>query len=245
MASDRANAAAWIYTVLFGGLGLLLADRVWSGTFGTVSASASWVAGFAVLAVPIAVLAVRRRRPPAAREAGSTSIQTLTDEAFLRRLAQGFRRHGYGIGEPGPAGRAAGIGLVLTKAGRQFLVHCRAWKAAQVDEQPIRELMLALAGGRGAGGLVVTLGEFTEAARACAEESNVGLVSGAALIELVQRKAAPKSKPKGPVERKEPYFGTLLADVPQCPRCGGPLVPAASHEADAWVCSLPRCVAGR
>ena len=241
MRSDHSGMART--KIVCAAMAFLAVDCAYGQAVGTLPGGVPWLAGAALLVASLVLIALRWRRLSGAIEPGITWIRALSEDEFIRRLGQGFRRRGYRVASPGATARAAGVGLVLTKAGRTFLVHCLARHDSEVDEEPIRALAGALLEERSAGGLVVTCGEFTEAARVCAAESSVGLVSAAALVELMQRRPRSRVQARAPVDRKEPYFGTPLVEVPECPRCGGPLVRADGG--GKWVCSLRRCVSGR
>lgn len=237
------SAGTWITSAA---LLLLPLDGVCAQLIVGVQAAAPWVAGASIFALLLAVLAWRWRRLLSEPKSGLASIRAVSKGEFLRRLAHAFRSHGYTVERPGKAARRGGVGLVLSKAGRRFLVHCLAWNKARVDENSVLALSRALAEEHSAGGLLVTCGVFTPAARLRAADTRIGLIEGAALLELVSRgRAARSGRPEG-LERREPYFGTPLAEVPECPLCAGPLVQSERVGIDGgaaveWICSMRHC----
>jgi len=240
--ADRASSA-WIWAGLVVSL-LLPLDCAGAQLRVGLQDAALWVVGACIFALALTALVLRwrrRRRGPGSRLA---AIRAASEGEFLQQLAHAFRSSGYTVGTPSPAARRGGISLVLTKAGRTFLVHCLAWNQARVDENSVLALSRALDDEGSDGGLLVTCGVFTPAARLRAAHSRIGLVEGPALAELVDRSRAARSGRREDHERREPYFGTPLARVALCPACASPLVrveSTADGAAGEWICLMPAC----
>jgi len=234
---------AWIWPGL-ATLLLLPLDCAAAQLRGGLPSAALWVVGAGISALFLMALVSRRRRRRQRPSSRLATIRAVSEGEFLRRLAHAFRSHGYAVGRPGPAARRGGVRLVLTKAGRTFLVHCLAWNQARVDENSVLDLSRALHDEGSDGGLLVTCGVFTPAARLRAAHTRIGLIEGPALVELVDRTRATRSGRHAELERREPYFSTPLARIAQCPICASPLVRvegSGDGAAGEWICSMRGC----
>jgi restriction system protein len=101
--------------------------------------------------------------------------------AFLAALADGFRRQGYTVTPY--AGR--GADLEAGKSGRVALVACSRWKAARHGVEPFRELQAAAASRGAQDCIYVALGEVNDNARRFATSSNIDIVQGVRLAQLI------------------------------------------------------------
>jgi restriction system protein len=101
--------------------------------------------------------------------------------AFLAALAEGFRRQGYTVTPY--TGR--GADFEADKSGRIALIACRRWKAARHGVEPLRELQAAAADRGAQDCIYVALGEVNDNARHFAMASNIDIVQGARLAQLV------------------------------------------------------------
>lgn len=107
-------------------------------------------------------------------------IKRLSRQAFEDLIAEIYRGEGYLV-EQATRGRAGGgYDLVLLRE-TSVLVQCKHWLDDQVGVAPIRELAGAMQKVGATGGVFVTTGAFTKAARELATSMAIELVDGQAL----------------------------------------------------------------
>ena len=99
---------------------------------------------------------------------------------FSAVMADVFRGEGYAVDvrEQGPAS------LVLERTGYTTLVSCRRWKVKETGIAPLRELAEAATASGARDCIYVTVGTFTDSARAFARENRVRMLSGPELAQL-------------------------------------------------------------
>jgi restriction system protein len=146
-----------------------------------------YVAFFASL--PFLVVAVyagwRQLRTPSESKVGEAmaNLRAMSWEEFSALMAEAFRRDGYDVA----ASPGKGADLQLRKSGRLALASCRRWKVAQSGLGPIKELLDALEQQDANDALFVTASDLTPNARDYAVDHAVRVVTGAELLQLVQR----------------------------------------------------------
>lgn len=141
-----------------------------------------------------------------------SGLRALSWQAFERLVGEAYRRAGYRVVETGQGGADGGVDLVLRKDGAKVIVQCKQWRANSIGAPIVRE-MYGLMGHHGAARVkIVCTGRFTKDAIEFAEGKPIDLVSGEALLDLVEAVRAGR--------REVPAPG---GGVPACPDCGGPM----------------------
>lgn len=113
-----------------------------------------------------------------------TAIRSLDWQQFEVFIGEAFRRQGYGVVRQGGARPDGGVDLELHRGGAVWLVQCKHWKAWDVNVKVVRELYGVVAAENAAGGVVVTAGHFTQAARRFAERLPLRLIDGVELARM-------------------------------------------------------------
>jgi restriction system protein len=173
-----------------------------------------------------------RRLLGGAPRAAAALVKELRWPEFALLVGEAFRLQGYLVIETG------GTGLVLQKGQEKFLVECRHWRAAKVDDGPLREFQ-ALAARAAAGGFVVTSGEFTAAATELGRAGGIRLINGAKLALMLEKARQTVTVPL----RIEPH----LAASPACPGCSRMMIRTTARKGTQagkpfWVCpTFPDC----
>lgn len=146
------------------------------------------VIGIAVLVMfAFAIIGWRRRRHRGGGRAGAgRSASIAAGERKLEALAgEAFRRQGY---EPIESPRSAGLGggeLLMRRDRQTFLVGCAHWHRAKVGVDVLEALQRSMLAKGAAGGFMLTEGRFSRAAIAFAAPSNIRLIAGDALRDLL------------------------------------------------------------
>jgi hypothetical protein len=102
---------------------------------------------------------------------------------FEALLAQHYRSEGWSVEHTGAEASGhlydGGIDLKLRRGDEYIVVQCKRWNANQVPHNDVHELIGVMTGERATGAVVVTCGEFTEAAiRAARSLPGMQLVDG-------------------------------------------------------------------
>ena len=171
-------------------------------------------------------------------------IRRLSWQDFEEFVADIYRGEGYLVEKTGGARADGGYDLVLLRENFSVLVQCKHWLAHQVGVSRVRELAGAMKKVGATGGVFVTTGAFTPAARQFATGMPMELVDGKALVRRLARgEGEPAAQDQSPAE-----VPVAAGVVPTCPKCqksmklrttgkgGRPLA------APFWGCSdFPRC----
>lgn len=163
------------------------------------------------------------------------SIRGMDWQNFELLVAEGFRRLGYAVDNRGWYVPNSPVHISLQKNGERTLVECRQWQVAEIGLGPVRELYHALGVEHADGGLLVTSGRFSAEAQAYARDKPIGLIDGAALMELVE------------AVQKEVPTAASAAETPHCPVCERPMTRKKAGRDSTigqvyWGCSAyPRC----
>ena len=125
---------------------------------------------------------VRNRRDDALTRVGWDRLETM--------LADYYRGQGWSVDHVGTGASRTrfdgGIDLKLRKAGEYVLVQCKHWNAKQVTHNAVHELLGIKVNENATGAIVITSGEFTQAAREAAErQDHVQLIDGDALRAML------------------------------------------------------------
>lgn len=187
------------------------------------------------------------------------ALQHMSWQEFELLVGEAFRRRGYGIREHGGAGPDGGVDLVLTKAGKSYLVQCKQWKSTTVGVDIVRQHFGVMAAARADGGFVVTSGRFTDAAREFGQ-GRVALIDGAELYRMIQEtKAATTAVVPPPpaaaaisVPVTAPAASIEVVQAPSpssksCPKCNGAMTLRTARKGPSsgnqfWGCNgFPAC----
>jgi restriction system protein len=123
-------------------------------------------------------------------------IRKFSPEAFRDFIAEIYRGEGYLV-EQAARGRAAGTYDLVLLRETSVLVQCKYWLVDQVGVAQVRELGRAMKKVGATGGVVITTGTFTKAARELAIGLAIELVDGPALTrQLARVHNQPGGKPK-------------------------------------------------
>lgn len=109
----------------------------------------------------------------------TTNLRLLSAQEFEWYVGELFRREGWLVRETGNQNRADGnIDLELTRNGQKVLVQCKRWTSWQVGVDEVRKLggTLLRENLPGSAGVLVTLSDFTDQARAEAGRIGIALV---------------------------------------------------------------------
>jgi HJR/Mrr/RecB family endonuclease len=183
----------------------------------------------------------RNRRQREIEQARTISqMQALVPEHFEELVADMFRKKGYSSTVT-PHQGDHGIDIVLRAPnGEKEVVQCKRY-IGQVGEPVVRDFYGALLHENAVRGYIVTTGSFTYQAVTWARGKPIELIEGQQLSRMVQ--SAPASltaaQPTNP-SSQSPV-------VPQCPKCGAPMVLRTAHKGayagrTFYGCSnYPRC----
>ncbi|HEY4864324.1 MAG TPA: restriction endonuclease [Candidatus Dormibacteraeota bacterium] len=164
-------------------------------------------------------------------------IRRLSWQAFEDFIAEIYREEGYLV-EQTARGRAdGGYDLVLLREKTSVLVQCKHWLVYKVSVPRVRELAGAMQKVGATGGVFVTTGAFTKAAREFATGMAIELVDGEALVRRFSRGQ----------EQPAAQVTVPSANEPSCPKCEKPMVWRTARKGPHpgerfWGCpDYPRC----
>ncbi|MGH8073754.1 MAG: restriction endonuclease [Lysobacter sp.] len=126
---------------------------------------------------------------------------------FERLVADYYRQQGYRVDHSGTGGSAhrydGGIDLKLCRDGEYTVVQCKRHNAYQVTHNPVHELLGVMLTEGASRAIVITTGEFTDAAmKAAAREERIQLIDGDRLRIMLEpvlaglRDAEPEQVPR-------------------------------------------------
>ncbi|HWH73129.1 MAG TPA: restriction endonuclease [Methylibium sp.] len=177
----------------------------------------------------------------AASSRSAATVQGLSWQQFEHLVGEAFRRRGFRVEELGGRGPDGGVDLVLHKDGERHLVQCKQWRALRVGVEVVRELYGVMAAQGAAGGLVVTSGRYTDAARRFAEGRHIELIDGPALQAMIRPASDAAAPARADLARPE------RTAVPRCPACTQAMVRRTAQRgaragSDFWGCpTYPAC----
>jgi len=177
-----------------------------------------------------------------AKQSVKSALNDINWREFEMLVGEWFRKQGYAVTETGGVADG-GVDLILTKSGETYLVQCKQWKAYKVGVNIVRELLGVMVSKGAAGGVLVTSGLFTDEAKRFAADSNIELIDGSKLSQLMGE--ARSAQPTNPMGRQTTE--TQRQNFPQCPKCGSSMVrrkatKGAHAGSSFWGCSrFPDC----
>lgn len=200
-----------------------------------------YLAPFALLLAGLLSWIRKRRRTKMLFETEARSetapLQALSWREFEQLVGAHFERRGCTVGFT-PSGADGGVDIVAKKGAEIFLIQCKQWRATKVGVGVVRELFGVMAARGATGGYVVSIGEFTDDARAFASGRNIELIDAHALI------GAPGPSKLAPAESE---LAQASSGSTVCPQCGSPMVRRTAQRGDQkgrsfFGCSTyPRC----
>jgi restriction system protein len=128
---------------------------------------------------------------PRANLAGVTAMSW---RDFERLIGEAFRRRGFTLTGFGGGGPNGSVDLALVKNGHRYLVQCKHWRKPQVGVSVVRELNGVLVAIGAHKAFAVTGGEFTREARDFAKKTEVELIDGEGLEELIRGVDSPSAE---------------------------------------------------
>jgi len=146
------------------------------------------------------------------------SIRDLSWQQFEQLVGEAYRRQGYLVSETGGGGADGGVDIILESNSEKILVQCKRWKTQSVGVDKVRELFGVMTAENAAGCILVSTGNFTNAAKSFAEGKPIELVNGDKLAKLVHN-----AKTTSLVEYAVPE-NPASTQVPICPKCGRAMV---------------------
>jgi restriction system protein len=146
-----------------------------------------------------------------------SQMQALVPERFEELVAEMFRKKGYAATLT-PQQADHGIDVVLRAPnGEKEVVQCKRY-IGQVGEPVVRDFYGALLHENAVRGYIVTTGSFTPQAVTWAHGKPIELIDGQQLSRMVQ------SAPASLTAAQTPNPSSQSPVVPQCPKCGAPMV---------------------
>jgi hypothetical protein len=114
------------------------------------------------------------------------SATRMTWGQFEMLAVEAFRRRGFQITERGSKSEDGSRNLELRRGQQRFIVHCKAWRHAEVDVGAVRELYSMIVVTKAQGGFVLTSGKFSIEARTFAAGRQLQLIDGQTLREILR-----------------------------------------------------------
>lgn len=229
------HGVGWYFSAVGGPLTKGLGMQAAGGVF----APLAWMAlALCWIAALVSYLKQRQRKALLDTQSGLDGLHNISWREFEMLVGEAYRRQGYRVEETGLGGSDGGTDLVLYRDGRKTLVQCKQWRSRQVTVSTVREMWGLLAHHQADAVKIVCANSFTRDAAEFACGKSIELVSGRALIELID--SGRPSTPTSPRTRIEPQ----LFASPHCPRCQATMVKRNNRSSGEifWGCpSYPRC----
>ena len=220
-----------IYALIHAG-----SNNLWSIAFASISRPMGWISvATGVVLVPIAALVWRRavRNKAAFSRTGFTrkDLRALSPDQFEEWCADRLREQGYRVSVVGGQGDH-GVDLIAEREGARMVVQCKRWFGVRlVGEPQIRDLFGAMQHEQASSAMVMTTGQYSEAATTWAQGKPIRLWGAEQLIA---------GSPPAAIKQT-----TITATSAQhCPSCGRTLLRRVNRRTqDAfWGCAgYPTC----
>lgn len=154
------------------------------------------------------------------------TLENLTWRDFEFLISEWFKKQGYQTTQLGGNGADGGVDVELRKDGSLYLVQCKHYKDWRVSVKVVRELLGVMTARNAIGGYIVTSGRFTRSAKEFAATTNVQLIDGERLSQLLD----------------DATVVPVKTVVHSCPKCGSELVKRVGSRGEFWGCSsFPKC----
>jgi restriction system protein len=185
VANPRAMAIFTLFLALFA----CVLHWLWKplGAFTPIAVFVLWfLTAAGVLGVIKGLVVQKARLKRLAETEEIEHLQQLTWQQFEQLVADAYRARGYKVEERGGTADG-GIDLLMrSPTGERVAVQCKRWKEWQVGAPRIREFAGAMAQERVEQGVFITSGKYTKPAKEAASKTNVQLVDGNSLLEIVK-----------------------------------------------------------
>jgi restriction system protein len=194
-------------------------------------------AGVLLMVAMISAFNACRKGELLERQKGIGTLRLISWHEFEELVGEAYRRKGYAVIESGGGGTDGGVDLILKKGAEKLLVQCKHWRIDKVGVKVVRELYGVMAAEGATGGVVISLGTFTQEARDFARGKPLELLDGPELLKViaeVQKTAMPVgdksndnvcplcgSKMVLRTAKKGPNAGEKFWGCPDFPKCRG------------------------
>lgn len=211
-------------------------NNLWSIALSPLFRPLGWIGvATGLVLVPIAALVWRRaaRNRAAFSRTGYTrqDLRALSPNQFEEWCAGRLREQGYRVTVVGGQGDH-GVDLVAEREGARMVVQCKRWFGVRlVGEPQVRDLFGAMQHDQASSAMVITTGQYSEAATKWAQGKPIRLWSAE---QLVAGSPLASSKPS-PI---------TVARQQQCPSCGRNLLRRVNRRTQDvfWGCAgYPTC----
>jgi HJR/Mrr/RecB family endonuclease len=136
---------------------------------------------------PVSIYPESNYSPPVSSPINlSKQLRSIDWFQFEKLMEIVYRKHGYTVIRSGGANADGGIDLVLERGTERIAVQCKHWKSWNVGVAKIRELVGAMTISGIPKGILVTISEYTEDAKALAARANIQLVGTVGVLELLE-----------------------------------------------------------
>lgn len=186
--------------------------------FKTAGMFLQYLAPFALLLAALMSWVGKRRRAKLLTDTeartANAPLHQLSWQEFEQIVAAHFEQNGYSVSFTS-AGADGGVDVVARKGRETFLIQCKQWRATQVGVSVVRELFGVMAARGATGAFVVSIGAFSNDAKAFADGRNIELVDANTLL----KSATPNQLPSASLPAQSPR-----QSAPGCPKCGSVMV---------------------
>lgn len=203
------------------------------------------LAGLCWVAALLSAVGRGKRRQLLEAQSSLATLRAMRWQQFEQLVSEAYRRDGYSVEETGQGGADGGVDLVLRRDGQTTLVQCKQWRTQRVGVAVVREQFGLLTHHQAQASIIVTVGDFTEEAKAFAKGKPMTLVDGPALLELVKSVQAERTDNRGVADvGAVTTLAASVASEPLCPVCSSAMVRRKARKTGAafFGCSrYPAC----
>jgi Restriction endonuclease len=152
-----------------------------------------WSTSISLLPMALAIIGLQsvlvlnhQRNAKAARFASAALVPSLTAADCEQLVGDSYRSAGYTVIENRGHKSDGGVDLVLHRGAEKLYAQCRYWKDETVGHEIVIRLAATMRTQGATGGLVISSGQFTAEARACAAACAVQLLDAGAVSQMMQ-----------------------------------------------------------
>lgn len=177
-------------------------------------------------------LAKRRRSKllgEAMQRGSEAPLKELTWREFEQLVAAYFERQGFSV-KLTASGADGGVDVVARKGGEIHLIQCKQWRATKVGVGVVRELFGVMAAQGATGAYVVSIGDFTDDAKAFVAGRNIALVDANQILRMTAMPSlGTATTPPRPIKPEASAASVstsaqTASNAPNCPKCGSSMV---------------------
>ena len=150
-------------------------------------------------------------------------IRRLSWSEFEEWVGEALRREGYRVEQCGGRGPDGGVDLVARRDGKTLLVQCKHWKRRDVGVNIIREMFGVMVAEKADECMVITTGNFSQAAEKFAHGKPVRLVDGVGLARMLGEQLKAKTGQSASAAKDDDSSPAPI-HLPNCPNCDSPMV---------------------